>query len=111
FAPVDPKLVDVVLPSHDGYPVEFEAADTQDVLRDACGAAARDFPKALWIEPRDWADKARENDKNHTWPMNYIDRYTNQHPTHECTCHSLRTNVEGARNRQIGITFPDGPKK
>lgn len=111
FAPVDPKLIDVVLPEHDGYPVAFEAEDTTDAVRDVCGAAARDFPKSLWIEPKDWADKARDNDKYHTWPMNYIDRYTNQNPTHECTCHSLRANAEACRNRQLGIIYPGGPKK
>lgn len=111
FAPVDPDLIDVVLPEHDGYPVAFEAEDTTDAVRDVCGAAARDFPKSLWIEPKDWADKARDNDKYHTWPMNYIDRYTNQNPTHECTCHSLRANAEACRNRQLGIIYPGGPKK
>lgn len=111
FAPVDPSLIDVVLPEHDGYPVAFEAEDTTDAVRDVCGAAARDFPKSLWIEPKDWADKARDNDKYHTWPVNYLDRYTNQNPTHECTCHSLRANAEGARNRQRGVNFPEGPKK
>lgn len=110
FAPIDPKLVDVVLPPS-GYPDELAAEDTTDAIRDACGSASRDFPKSMWIEPKDWADKARDNDKYHTWPINYVDRYTNQNPTHECTCHSLRTNVEGARNRQLGIIFPDGPKK
>lgn len=111
FAPVDPKLIDFVLPEHDGYPVAFEAEDTTDAVRDVCGAAARDFPKSLWIEPKDWADKARDNDKYHTWPMNFIDRYTNQNPTHECTCHSLRANAEACRNRQLGIIYPEGPKK
>lgn len=110
--PIDPALVDVVLPvDEQGYPDSLAAQDTPDALRMACGAASREFPKSMWIEPKDWADKARDNDKYHTWPMNYIDRYTNQNPTHECTCHSLRTNVEGARNRQRGVNYPDGPKK
>lgn len=111
FDAIDPALIDVKLPAHDGYPDSIKAGDTTDVLKQACGAAARDFPKALWIEPNDWADKAADNDKYHTWPINYIDRFTNQNPTHECTCHSLRTNMEGARNRQRGIIYPDGPKK
>lgn len=111
FAPIPADLIDVRLPDHDGYPVELQAGDTRDVLMQACGDASREFPKALWIEPKDWAAKARENDKYHTWPMNYIDRYTNQNPTHECTCHSLRANFEAARNRQRGIIYPDGPKK
>lgn len=110
FAPVDPALVDVTLPPS-GYDNDVAAGDTPDVLRDVCGAATRDFQKALWIEPGNWLDKARDNDKYHTWPVNYVDRFTNQSPTHECTCHSLRTNVEAARNRQAGIIFTDGPKK
>lgn len=110
FAPIDPALVDVRLPEHDGYPEHLAAADTPDVLRDACGDAARDFPDALYIDPSNWADKARENDKHHTWPINYLDRFTNQSPTHECTCHALRACAEGARNKQRGIIFPDGPK-
>lgn len=108
--PIDPALIDVVL-APSGYPPELAAEDTPDAIRDACGSASRDFPKSLWIEPKDWADKARDNDKHGTWPLNYVDRYTNQDPTHECTCHSLRANFEGARNRQRGVSYPDGPKK
>lgn len=111
FAPIDPSLIDVVLPEHDGYPAELAAEDTPDALRDACGAASREFPESMWIEPSRWPEVARENDANHTWPMNYIDRYTNQPPTHECTVHSLTRNAEGARNRHRGVKFPDGPKK
>lgn len=111
FDEIDPKLIDVKLPGESGYPDRFKAMDTVDVLKDVCGAATRDFPQSLWIEPKDWEDKARDNDKYHTWGMNYVDRFTNQNPTHECTCHSLRANVEAARNRQLGIIFPEGPKK
>lgn len=108
--PIDPALIDVVL-APSGYPDELAAEDTPDAIRDACGSASRDFPESLWIEPSNWADKARDNDKYGTWPLNYVDRYTNQDPTHECTCHSLRANFEGARNRQRGVSYPDGPKK
>lgn len=111
FQPVDPSLVDVVFKHQTGYPAHLAAEDTQDALRDVCGATSRDFPQSMWIEPEDWADKARDNDKYNTWPMNYIDRFTNQNPTHECTCHSLRANFESCRNRQLGIIYPDGPKK
>jgi hypothetical protein len=110
FNRIDPKLIDVRFPSHDGYPDELKARDTRDVLMQCCGAASRDFPQALWIEPRYWADKASDNDKYHTWGMNYVDRFTNQNPTHECTTHSLRANAEACRNRQRGIIYPDGPK-
>lgn len=108
---INPALIDVVLPSHDGYPDDVAAGDTRDVLREVCGAATRDFPDSLWIEPQYWADKASDNDKYGTWPINYVDRYTNQNPTHECTCHSLRALCEAARNRHRGIIFKEGPKK
>jgi hypothetical protein len=119
FAPLDPALLDQPSPEiakspdgHTGYPDAMKAMDTRDALMDCCGdAAVRDFPQGLWIEPKDWADKARDNDKYHTWGMNYLDRFTNQNPTHECTCHSLRANFEAARNRQRGVNYPDGPKK
>lgn len=111
FTPVDPSLIDVPMPEHDGYPAHLAVEDTQDNLRQACGSASRDFPKALWIDPNDWADKARDNDKYGTWPMNYVSRYTVQADTHECTCHSLSRCFEGARNRQRGVIFKDGPKK
>jgi hypothetical protein len=107
FAPVPSNLIDVTLPPS-GY--LDDGGNTIDVLRDVCGNASRAFPPELWIEPKDWADKARENDKNNTWPVNFLDRFTNQSPSHECTTHSLRTNFEGARNRARGIIFPDGPK-
>lgn len=113
FAPVDPSLVDVVLPEDEqGYPDALAAEDREaGVLWDCCGSASRDFPKSLWIEASDRADKARDNDKYNTWPVNYVDRFTNQQPTHECTCHSLRTNFEAARNRARGVIYQDGPKK
>jgi hypothetical protein len=112
FTPIPSILIDVPLGhEHDGYPEHLAAEDTPDVLRDVCGAASREFPKSLWIEPSNWADKASDNDKYKTWPLNYIDRFTNQNPTHECTTHSLRANVEGCLNRHRGIIFPEGPKK
>lgn len=111
FTPIDPSLVDVFSPEHDGYPDDLKMGDTIDVLKDVCGAASRDFPSSLWIEPKDWADKCADNDKHKTWPINFTDRFTNQSPTHECTCHSLRVSAEACRNRQRGIIFPDGPKK
>jgi hypothetical protein len=111
FDRIDPKLIDVFPAEHDGYPAKLAAEDTPDALRDACGAAARDFPRSLWIEPKDWADKARDNDKYRSWAINFVDRYTNQDPSHECTCHSLRTNFEAARNRARGLIYADGPRK
>ena len=109
---IDPKLIDVFpADGHDGYPDHLAAEDTDDALRDVCGSTAREFPDALWIEPRDWADRASDNDKYKTWPLNFIDRFTNQNPSHSCTCHSLRANFEAARNRARGVIYEGGPKK
>jgi hypothetical protein len=110
FAPVDPKLVDVATPE-DGYPADMAAGDEPDVLRDMCGSASREFPEALWIDPKDWADKARENDKYGTWPRNYNDRLSNQSPSHECVYHSAVAGFECAWNRQRGVSYPEGGKK
>lgn len=111
FLPVDPRLIDIFPQDHDGYPHHLAVKDTPDALRDACGAATREFPSALWIDRKDWKARAEQNDALNTWPINYIDRYTNQSPTDECTCHSLRANFETARNRSAGIIFEEGPKK
>lgn len=108
---IDPRLIDYFPKQHDGYPANLAAEDTPEALWAACGSASRAFPKSLWIEPRDWEDKASDNDKYKTWPINFIDRYTMQDPTHECTCHSLRANAEAARNRARGVIYPDGPRK
>jgi hypothetical protein len=111
FAPVNPKLIDVELPEDSGYSQEVAAGDTRDVLWSVCGDASREFPKALWFERSEWADRANENDKHNTWAVNFCDRFTNQSPNHFCTCHSLGSGFEMCRNRQRGIIFPDGPKK
>lgn len=107
FAPVPSNLIDVVLP-FSGY--IDDGGNTIDVLRDMCGSASREFPAPMSVDPKNWADVARFNDLHNTWGYNYVDRFTNQHPTHECTCHSLSRNMEAARNRQRGIIFADGPK-
>lgn len=105
---INPQLIDVILAEASGYPKYIEQSDTRDVLCQAAeeaGAIVTDFPKHLWIEPKDWADAARENDKNRTWPIDYIDRFTNQgagrggYSTHECTTHCFRAVFEAARNR------------
>lgn len=114
FSPINPALIDQPLDPKlltNGTPGYVPDGDTADAKSAACGAASREFPQALWIEAKDRPDKARENDKYHTWGINYVDRFTNQTPTHECTCHDLRTGAEAAYNKQRGIIFPDGPKK
>jgi hypothetical protein len=111
FTPIDPKLIDIFPDEHDGYPDELAAEDTPDAIWDACGNASRKMPQSLRVDRRDWADRARENDRNCTWPINFISRFTNQTPSHECVYHSLTRAMEGSRNRSRGIIFKDGPKK
>ena len=100
---VPSHLVDTILAEPSGYPGNMASEDTHDALWDVCGDTSREFPRHLWIEPTEWADHAADNDTYGTWPINYIDRFTNQSPTHECTCHALRAVAEACRNRQRGI--------
>lgn len=104
-AVVDPSLIDYVHKIETGYSPKVAAGDTRDAMMAAAGDATREFPKALWIEPKDWADASRDNDKHGTWPLNYLDRFTNQNPTHECTCHSLSKGFEAARNRARAVQY------
>lgn len=118
---IDPSLIDVVLPQHDGYPPELASEDTRDQLMSAAtdaGAVVTAFPSHLWIEPRDWPEVARQNDINRTWPADYLDRFTNQgagnggYSTHECTTHAFRAVFEAARNRQRRIAVgPPVPRE
>lgn len=118
---INPNLIDVILPNPSGYPEELAAEDTRDVLccaaREA-GAIVTDFPDHLWIEPRLWKEKAKENDELGLWPDDFIDRFTNQgagnggYSTHECTTHCFVHALESARNRQRRIKIgPPVPKK
>jgi len=121
FGPVTNDLVDVVLPFESGYSLDLQRGDSREALVDACGDAVRDFPQSLWIEPKDRAERARQNDENKTWALNYCDRFTNQgsgtnpidgssgYSTHECTCHSLSRNFEMVWNRQRAICL-GGPE-
>jgi len=85
-------------PTNDtGYPDRLAAMDTPEALR---GLGAREFPDHLLIDPSDWKDAARQNDTHKTWAEDYRNRFTNQAPTHECTCHALAQNFEIAWNRQ-----------
>lgn len=110
---IDPKLIDSVLPvDEQGYPEEEMMADREPgVLWDCCGSASRKMPDELRIEPKEWKKVAEHLKETNTRAINYVDRFTNQQPTHECTCHSLVRNWEAARNRHRAITFKDGPVK
>jgi len=92
----DDKLLDYVHKVDTGY-TGFEKEDTTENF---AAAGFVDFPDQYWIEPKDWEDKARENDKYGTWPEDYSNRFTNQSPTHECTCHCLVQCCEIAWNKQ-----------
>lgn len=112
---INPNLVDVVLDAETGYSPERQAEDSRDEMMSMCaeaGAVITEFPQHMWIEPKDWADAAADNDRNRTWPLDYVDRFTNQDPTHECTCHALRACFEAAWNRQRRIAVgPPVPKQ
>lgn len=119
---IDPRLIDVTLDEWSGYPPEIAADDTTDALcmgvEEAGARAITDFPQHLWIEPRDWPEAARQCDLNRTWPLDYLDRYTNQgsgnggYSTHECTSHCFRAVFEAARNRQRQMAIgPPVPRK
>lgn len=111
FATIPPDLIDHFPAGHDGYSDRCAAEDTPDALWDACGSASTKFSDDYWIEPKDWPDAARDNDKYRSWAMNFVDRYTWQKSSHECTSHSLRALGESSRNRQRGVFYKDGPKK
>jgi hypothetical protein len=104
-------LIDVFSDEHDGYPDELSGEDTRDVLWETCGSASRDFPKEYWIEPKEWEERARYNTEYNLWPVNYLDRFTNQgagngrRGTHECTTHMLRACMESCRNRTRRIAL------
>lgn len=108
---VDPKLIDVFPEHHDGYTAEMEAEDTNDAVMMAAGAAVIPFPDEWWIEKKERIERAKYNDAHNLWPVNYLPRYLNQAPSHECTCHSLVMNCEIARNRARGVTYAEGPRK
>lgn len=113
---IDPKLIDHVLPDHDGYPEELQAEDTREQLMCAVeesGAVVTKFPDHLWIEPKDWREASEQAKKTRTRPIDYRDRFTNQgsgnggYSTHECTTHCFVACFEMAWNRQRSI--PIGP--
>lgn len=121
--PIDKSLLDVVLPEESGYPEELAKGDTLEVLTDVCqssGIIVTDFPTKMWIEPREWGDKAAQLKAERMRAIDYIDRFTNQgrgtnplngrkgYSTHECTCHSLRAGMEACWNRQRRLSL-EGP--
>jgi hypothetical protein len=105
---IDPKLIDV-FDVQGGY-VDGEE-DTPDGLFSACGSAARKFPASMLVPRDERKDMARENYRLKTWGINYLDRFTHQGNSHECSAHAVTRSIEAARNRHRGIIYPDGPRK
>lgn len=106
---IDPKLIDVTLPFDSGYPAALAALDTPQTIRAAFGDTSREFPAALYVEPKTLRDRCEENDRLGLWAEDFWDRFTNQNPTHECTCHALVAVAEACWNRQQRIRL-GGPE-
>jgi len=108
----DKDDVDVVLSPEDrGYPEEFAVIDREPgELFAAGGAASTTLPNSWYVEDNELEDLCKLNDEKKTWGSNRRSRFTNQNPTHECTNHSEVDNFEIARNADLGIIYPDGPK-
>jgi len=111
--PLDSRLIDVPPPEESGYPDELAKYDDESSIREAFGAADRDFPDALDIPESEMRERAAYNDEHDLWAGSYIDRYTNQSPTHECTSHALRCVAEACWNRQrrISLGGPEAGKR
>lgn len=108
-----PDSLNVIFPDSklDNTPIgdtgynEDKAAE--DSVESFAAAGFVDFPDHLWIEPKDWEDYARENDKYQNWARDYSNRFTNQSPTTECTCHCLLQCCESRYNKQRGAITQD----
>jgi hypothetical protein len=105
---INPRYVDWSPEREDetGYDPEIAVFDSLESL--SALSASRDFgphdsSNPLWVDPKDWKDVARENDRLKIWPENWRNRYTHQarrRSSHECTCHAFLQNFEIAWNRQ-----------
>ncbi len=100
------ELIDVVLDDETGYPEELSRQDTPDVLRCAAadaGVTVVPLPSHFAIPRKDWLEVQKLGEKNRTRPIDFLDRFTNQSPTHECTSHGGQAVFTMARNRQRRI--------
>lgn len=101
--PTDFQFSDSLLnvsPGDSGYPDDLAAEDTVENLFGLDRSIVKAVPGAYHIPERQWKEKAAENDRLKLWPEDYRKRFTNQSPTHECTCHGLIQNMEICLNRQ-----------
>jgi len=108
--PIDYDLVDVELPEHDGYPPEAEEQDTDEAVFAAFGDTGREFPDAFMVPENEWVSRIEEMWAKKLWPINYLDRYSHQGNSHECTSHSLAYACEMVWNRQRRYPHGDGPE-
>lgn len=98
---IDPAHIDEDIADDTGYDAAMGARyDTEEGL---FGIGAVSFPDRYWIEPRDWKERAEQNDENRTWPDDYKSHMTHQGNSHECTCHALSQVFEIAYNRQRAL--------
>lgn len=108
--PLDPDTIDVTLPEHDGYPPEAEEQDTDEAVFAAFGDAGREFPDSFNVPEDEWEERIEEMWAKKLWPINYLDRYSHQGNSDECTCHSLAYACEMVWNRQRRYPHGDGPE-
>lgn len=105
---IDPKLIDVTLLEETGYPDEMAGEDTADVLRSAAlesGIQVVPFPKHFYIPRKDWLEVANMAKQNRTRAIDFLDRFTNQNPSHECVAHAAQAVNAMARERQRRIAL------
>jgi len=106
---IDRSLIDVFPSVPTGYIDGDE--DTADNLFAACGESARAFPKEMMVPKSERKAMAEANDRNRTWGLNYLSRFTAQGNSHECAGHAVTRSIEAARNRLRGIIYDEGPRK
>lgn len=94
--------IDVTLPGDTGYSDELAAGDSPDVLRSAAseaGVTIVPFPAHFAIPRKDWLQVQKLGEVNRTRPIDFLDRFTQQQPTAECTSHGGQAVFVMARNR------------
>lgn len=95
-------------PHDDGWtPGNEDTIDSWDRMGQEEAFAGRiiSMPDSLKIDLSSSSVRARAQklDELGMWAMDYSNRFTNQSPTHECTCHALIQNLEIAWNRMYEL--------
>lgn len=99
---IDPKLIDFTHPGPTGYPDALAAEDTRDALICAAqdnGVKVVSFPQHMYIPRKDWKEVEELGKRNKTRAIDFLDRFTNQDPSHECVTHAAGAGWVSARNR------------